>query len=83
MTAWARALNPQGTPRLADIERGEKLLDGAQSAAAHQAVVQQMLAEANAIKAGTKDAKDALKPGGGEPAAPKVRRYNPATGKLE
>lgn len=72
ITAWARALNPQGTPRLADIERGEKLLNTASSAAAHDAVVKQMVREAEAILAGTAEAKAGLKPGGSTPAPPKT-----------
>jgi hypothetical protein len=43
ISSYARALNSNGIPRKADIERGEKMLNNASSIEAHNAVLDQML----------------------------------------
>jgi len=42
ITSYARALSPNGIPRKADIERGEKMLSGANSIEAHNATLDAM-----------------------------------------
>jgi hypothetical protein len=61
IAAYARALNPNGIGRKSDMEKGEKLLNSAQSPQAHAAVVNQMLKEVEAIRRGAKIAQG-LKP---------------------
>ena len=50
--AYARALNPNGIPREADIKSAERRINQAQSQGAHEAVVQQILSEVEAINKG-------------------------------
>lgn len=58
ITAYARALNPQGVPREADIEQGKKILNAqGDSIAKHDAVVDQWLLEIKKIKEATGTAK--------------------------
>lgn len=59
-TAYARALNPQGVPRESDIERAEKMMNGADSYERHMGVVNQMLAEVEQIELATVDARGQL-----------------------
>jgi hypothetical protein len=73
VTAYARALNPQGVPREADIGIATKMLNGADSIEKHTAVVNQMLKEIDTIQTATGKARidtiNRIRGQGGLPAA--------------
>lgn len=84
VTAYARALNPQGVPRESDIAKAEQLLNGADSIQKHDAVVDQWLKEIDAIKSSTgtarTDAINRIRKQGGLDALPTTGAASPAGG---
>jgi hypothetical protein len=61
ITAYARALNPQGVGRESDIEKGQEILSTkGQSIEAHDAVIGQWLKELDQIERASIDARNGL-----------------------
>lgn len=91
INARARAISPTGIPRVEDQAEGRRLLANADGPGAYKAAVQQMLLEVRTAKAAPANVKSDMntdftgRPGQTPPAptTPRVREFDPATGKLK
>jgi len=90
-TAYAAAMARGGKPTVSDMDHSRELLSTATSPQAYEATVRQMQAEISAaqrapkhVRQGLSDAISGRESNSPAPSAPtKVRKYNPATGRIE
>lgn len=89
VNVYSRAISPSGVPTVADKEHAREMISTAIDDRSYQAVLDQMQKEITAARAAPKAVRKAFndevtgKGHNAEPATGAVRKYNPATGRIE